>query len=172
MSGLVSALRILARHMTVGDEAADRIEALERELAEARAETALYRNAVEPLEKERDYEHDRAERLNLELTDARVEIEGLKADAAALVEALEHIQEYWNRNTNERAMQDACEFAIYRAGKALAIHGERGRKLLAVVKAALRPHNSGGPFTLVSAGWLKAICATKAAFDAKEPSCG
>lgn len=86
-------------------EAADRIEALQSELAEARAETALYRNAAEPLEKERDYEHDRAERLNLELTDARVENEALKA----VVEAARPIMSQNGPVTFSKEWQQAWE---------------------------------------------------------------
>jgi len=36
-----------------------------------------------------------------------------------LEEALESIREYWNRDNNERAMVDACWYAIDRASEAL-----------------------------------------------------
>jgi hypothetical protein len=36
-----------------------------------------------------------------------------------LEEALESIREYWNRDNNERAMEDACWHAVNRASEAL-----------------------------------------------------
>ncbi len=47
------------------------------------------------------------------------EIERLQTQAAAMREALEHIAEYWNRNNNEKAMEDACWHAIETAVEAL-----------------------------------------------------
>jgi len=41
------------------------------------------------------------------------------AKLATAREALGSIEEYWNRDTNERAMQDACEHAIATASAAL-----------------------------------------------------
>ena len=43
----------------------------------------------------------------------------LKERIKRLEEALTSIGEYWNCNTNERAMEDACWYAIHTAVEAL-----------------------------------------------------
>jgi hypothetical protein len=51
-------------------------------------------------------------RIERELTAANERIKRLE-------EALESIREYWNRDNNERAMEDACWHAINTAAEAL-----------------------------------------------------
>jgi hypothetical protein len=47
-------------------------------------------------------------------------------DAAILVETLESIAEYWNQDSNEDAMRDACEYAQTAAQVALAAYRKGG----------------------------------------------
>ena len=54
-----------------------------------------------------------------ELAKARVVVERLR-------EALAHIEEYWNRGENDRAMQDALYHMIETARAALAPEGKEG----------------------------------------------
>ena len=46
-------------------------------------------------------------------------IAGAKARIARLEESLTSILEYWNRDNNDRAMEDACWHAIHTASEAL-----------------------------------------------------
>jgi hypothetical protein len=55
---------------------------------------------------------DLCEQLEIELNAANERIKRLE-------EALESIREYWNRDNNERAMEDACWHAINTASEAL-----------------------------------------------------
>ena len=48
-----------------------------------------------------------------------VKIRELKEKIKQLEEALESIREYWNRNNNNRALVDACWYAIDTASEAL-----------------------------------------------------
>ena len=47
------------------------------------------------------------------------EIDALKACIARLEDSLTSIREYWNRDNNDRAMEDACWHAINTASEAL-----------------------------------------------------
>lgn len=47
-------------------------------------------------------------------------------DVAILVETLESIAEYWNQDSNEGAMRDACEYAQAAAQAALAAYHKQG----------------------------------------------
>lgn len=47
-------------------------------------------------------------------------------DVTILVEALESIAEYWNQDSNEGAMRDACEYAQSAALAALATYLQQG----------------------------------------------
>ena len=47
-----------------------------------------------------------------------------RAKLAIAMDALRGIEEYWNRNPNERAMQDACDHAVETASTALATINE------------------------------------------------
>jgi len=52
-------------------------------------------------------------------------LNNMTPDCSELVEALEHILEYWNKDTNEDAMADAPHHIEYSAGEALANHTKR-----------------------------------------------
>jgi uncharacterized protein YlxW (UPF0749 family) len=55
--------------------------------------------------------------------------EQLMTQVSIMREALEHIAEYWNRDNNEKAMEDACWHTIETAEEALAeIDKTGGRK--------------------------------------------
>lgn len=47
------------------------------------------------------------------------ENDNLKQQNAIMREALESISEYWNRDNNQGAMEDACWYAIEKAQEAL-----------------------------------------------------
>jgi len=57
--------------------------------------------------------------LQLQCYEQRKEIDRLNERIKRLEEALESIREYWNRDNNERAMEDACWHAINTAAEAL-----------------------------------------------------
>jgi hypothetical protein len=66
-----------------------------------------------------------AEHDDLEIGfEAAERIIALTAERDALRDALVSIEEYWNRDCNERAMEDACYHAIETAGAALRQEGE------------------------------------------------
>jgi DNA repair exonuclease SbcCD ATPase subunit len=81
------------------------------------------------LERELDAANERIKRLEEDLMDAKNKHAALVADVALyedrgerikrLKEALESILEYWNRDNNNRAMVDACWYAIDTASEAL-----------------------------------------------------
>jgi chromosome segregation ATPase len=71
---------------------------LERELNAATSEIARLTSKVDQLYEGAEEQNQRIKRLE---------------------EALESIREYWNRDNNERAMEDACWHAINRASEAL-----------------------------------------------------
>ena len=61
--------------------------------------------------------------------------EQLRAQAARMKHALEHIAEYWNRNNNEKAMEDVCWHAIETAKEALSTDAGKGYHNSADVEA-------------------------------------
>ncbi len=59
------------------------------------------------------------EMRTIDATKTYKELEEAKERIKRLEEALESIREYWNRDNNERAMEDACWHAINTAAEAL-----------------------------------------------------
>jgi small-conductance mechanosensitive channel len=101
---------------------ADRLKKLERELDFAMTNESIETNENHKL-------RQRIKRLEEDLMDAKNKHAALVADVALyedrgdrikrLEEALESIREYWNRDNNNRAMVDACWYAIDTASEAL-----------------------------------------------------
>ena len=66
-------------------------------------------------------QYEAHERLCKSIGDMAKENETLKQRIKRLEEALESIRERWNRDNNERAMEDACWHAINTAAEALEV---------------------------------------------------
>jgi predicted RNase H-like nuclease (RuvC/YqgF family) len=71
-----------------------------------------------------EYEHnehllDEIQRLRESNFHLRKDCEEQKQRIKRLEEALESIQEYWNRDNNNQALIDACWYAIDKAAEAL-----------------------------------------------------
>jgi len=85
--------------------------------------------SIGDMAKENEELKQRIKRLEEDLMDANNKYAAMVADVALyedrgdhikrLEEALESIREYWNRDNNNRAMIDACWYAIDTASEAL-----------------------------------------------------
>ena len=64
-------------------------------------------------------QHEAHERMCKSIGDMAKENDALKQRIKRLEEALESIREYWNRDNNNRAIIDACWYAIDTASEAL-----------------------------------------------------
>ncbi len=141
---IVSALRVLSIEMHSEDgvanavvaEAADRLTLMANLVAKHVQETkddveqmaVASETMVEATAKIQNL-RARIKRLEEELMDTKNKHAALVADVVIyedrgdrikrLSAALESIREYWNRDNNERAMEDACWHAINRASEAL-----------------------------------------------------
>lgn len=62
---------------------------------------------------------NKMEMLNQKIKELELKLEPANERIKRLEEALESIREYWNRDNNERAMEDACWHAINTASEAL-----------------------------------------------------
>ncbi len=96
-------LRLQKQHISDLEEENERlkqrIKRLEAELEQTKQDrNAIAKNTREPLLLQLDHANERIKRLE---------------------EALESIREYWNRDNNNRAMIDACWYAIDTASEAL-----------------------------------------------------
>ena len=83
---------------------------------------------IEALQQENERLKDTNEQLRndninaeMNLSHITTEYEQLQAQVARMREALEHIAEYWNGDTNEKAMEDACWHAIETTKEALVV---------------------------------------------------
>lgn len=88
------------------EQSCDLCRQLERELNEANKTISLQHELMTTAEKRG------VDKAKEELNEAKDRIKRLE-------EALESIREYWNRDNNERAMEDACWHAINTASEAL-----------------------------------------------------
>ena len=85
-----------------------------------RRDAAIMREAADEVERLR---HDIARHVAI-ACELATECERLRAENERLRDALIYIEEYWNRDQNEKAMADACWHAVETARAALAAKGE------------------------------------------------
>ena len=110
---IVSALRVLSVEMHSEDGVANAV------VAEAADRLTLMANLVAKHVQETKEDVEQMAVASETMVEATAKIQNLRARIKRLEEALESIREYWNRDNNNRAMVDACWYAIDTASEAL-----------------------------------------------------
>ncbi len=110
---IVSALRVLSVEIHSEDGVANAV------VAEAADRLTLMANLVAKHVQETKEDVEQMAVASETMVEATAKIQNLRARIKRLEEALESIREYWNRDNNNRAMVDACWYAIDTASEAL-----------------------------------------------------
>ena len=110
---LVSALRVLSVEIHSWDGVANTV------VAEAADRLTLMANLVARHVQETKDDVEQMAVASETMVEATAKIQALRARIKRLEDALTSIGEYWNRHTNERAMEDACWHAVNTAADAL-----------------------------------------------------
>ena len=110
---IVSALRVLSVDIQSEDGVANAV------VTEAADRLTLMANLVARHVEETKDDIKQMSIASNTMVEATATIQSLRARIKRLEEALESIQENWNRDNNERAMEDACWHAINTASDAL-----------------------------------------------------
>ena len=110
---IVSALRVLSVDIQSEDGVANAV------VTEAADRLTLMANLVARHVEETKDDIKQMSIASNTMVEATATIQSLRARIKRLEEALESIQENWNRDNNERAMEDACWHAINTASEAL-----------------------------------------------------